>query len=130
MPYTRFNYNSFCVDALEKALRLYGVPEIFNTDQGSQFTNEKFVSTVKENKVRISMDGKGSFRDNIFVERLWRSVKYECVCITEFKEVKELRMGLKKWFGWYNTERPHQALEHKTPNTLYQERQEALHYAV
>lgn len=120
----------FCVDALEKALRLYGVPNIFNTDQGSQFTSEKFVSTLKENKVRISMDGRGSFRDNIFIERLWRSVKYECVYITEFKEVKELRRRLKKWFGWYNTERPHQALEYKTPNTLYHERREALHYAV
>ena len=99
----------FCVAALEKALQQYGSPETFNTDQGSQFTSDHFISTLKEHNIKISMDGRGRFRDNIFIfiERLWRSVKYECVYITECKEVKELRSALGKWFAWYNGDRQH-----------------------
>jgi putative transposase len=117
---------NFCVAALEKALYLYGAPEIFNTDQGSQFTSEKFTSVLKEHGVKISMDGKGRFKDNIFIERLWRSVKYECVYIKEFKEVTELRESLKRWFLWYNGARLHQALGYRTPDKVYWEGLEGL----
>lgn len=119
----------FCVAALEKALSLYGSPEIFNTDQGGQFTSERFISVLKAHKVKISMDGKGRFRDNIFIERLWRSVKYECLYITEYREVRELRAKLKEWFGWYNTQRLHQALGYRRPDEVYLEGLEGLHDA-
>jgi len=118
-----------CTAALERVLAMYGPPEIFNTDQGSQFTSERFTSILKAHKVKISMDGKGRFRDNIFIERLWRSVKYECLYITEYKEVRELKAKLKKWFNWYNTQRPHQALGDRKPEEVHLEGLEALHEA-
>jgi len=120
---------NFCVAALEKALHFHGAPEIFNTDQGSQFTSEKFTSVLKEHGVKISMDGKGRFKDNIFIERLWRSVKYECVYIKEYKEVGELRESLRRWFLWYNGERHHQALGYRTPDEVYREGVEGLPHA-
>lgn len=109
----------FCVDALEEALERYGKPDIFNTDQGSQFTSEAFTEALNKHDVRISMDGKGCYRDNIFVERLWRSVKYECVYLKAFDDATHLKQELTIWFEWYNTERPHQGLNGSTPNQVY-----------
>ena len=109
----------FCVDALEEALNRYGSPEIFNTDQGSQFTSDAFTGVLKEHGVKISMDGKGCYRDNIFVERLWRSVKYECVYLKAFNDAAELKQDLKSYFQLYNSERPHQGLDNKTPDRVY-----------
>ena len=109
----------FCVDALEEALERYGKPHIFNTDQGSQFTSEAFTEALNKHDVRISMDGKGCYRDNIFVERLWRSVKYECVYLKAFDDATHLKQELTIWFEWYNTERPHQSLNDSTPNQVY-----------
>ena len=100
----------FCIDALEEALACYGKPEIFNTDQGCQFTSQSFTEVLEAHDVRISMDGKGCYQDNIFVERLWRSVKYECVYLKAFESGAHLRRDLKRYFAWYNTERPHEAL--------------------
>jgi len=112
---------SFCVSSLETALRRYGSPEIFNTDQGSQYTGKAFTETLKEHGVRISMDGKGRAMDNIMVERLWRSVKYEEVYTKEYPGVTELIQGLKEYFYFYNNERPHQSLGYKTPFEVYSE---------
>lgn len=97
----------FCVSALEEAISRHGRPEIFNTDQGSQFTDEKFTNVLKDNGIQISMDGKGRWMDNVFIERLWRSVKYEYVYIQEFKDGRALKDGLRNWFTCYNQERPH-----------------------
>jgi len=105
----------FCVSVLERALRLYPKPEIFNTDQGAQFTGKAFTDVLKENEVAISMDGKGRALDNIFVERLWRSVKYEEIYLNEYRDVAHLKRSLKKYFHFYNTERPHQSLDYLTP---------------
>ena len=110
----------FCVEALREALARYGRPEIFNTDQGSQFTSEVFTGALKDAGVRISMDGRGRFLDNIFIERLWRSVKYECIYINAFAGGHDLKRGLKQWFDWYNRRRPHQALDYRTPDETYQ----------
>jgi len=112
---------SFCVSCLETALRHYGSPGIFNTDQGSQYTGRAFTGTLKEHGVRISMDGKGRAMDNIMVERLWRSVKYEEVYTKEYASVTELVQGLKVYFTFYNNERPHQSLGNKTPFEVYSE---------
>lgn len=109
----------FCVSALERALRLYPKPEIFNSDQGSQFTGEDFTGVLKDHGVKISMDGKGRCMDNIFIERLWRSVKYEDIYIKEYESVEDLRKGLKRYFQHYNTNRPHQTFEGKTPSEMY-----------
>lgn len=109
----------FCVDALEEALERYGKPDIFNTDQGSQFTSEAFTEALNKHDVRISMDGKGCYRDNIFVERLWRSVKYECVYLKAFDDATHLKQELTIWFEWYNTERHHQGPNGSTPNQVY-----------
>lgn len=108
----------FCVEALEEAL-LTGKPEIFNTDQGSQFTSEAFTSVLLEHKIKISMDGKGRCIDNIFVERLWRSLKYEEVYLQSYDSVLHARLSIGKWFRFYNTERPHQALGYCTPHEIY-----------
>ncbi len=113
--------SSFCVSALESAFRRYGRPEIFNTDQGSQYTSNDFTSTVLDNDVLISMDGKGRFIDNIFVERLWRTVKYEEVYLKEYTCVEELIKSLKVYFDFYNNERPHAGLESRTPAEVYWE---------
>jgi putative transposase len=112
---------SFCVSALERALRLYPAPEIFNTDQGSQFTGKAFTGVLKKHDIRISMDGKGRCMDNIFIERLWRSVKYEEVYLNDYATTEELRKGLRTYFYFYNTERPHQTFHGATPLEVYKE---------
>jgi putative transposase len=109
----------FCVAALEEALGRYGAPEIFNTDQGSQFTSPRFVDVLKDAGVRVSMDGRGRWMDNVFIERLWRSLKYECVYIHAFETGSELRTGLTRWISYYNTNRPHSALAGATPDEAY-----------
>jgi len=111
---------SFCVDALEEAIYCYGVPEIFNTDQGCQYTSESFTDVLKAHGIRISMDGKGAWRDNVFVERLWRSVKYEEVYLNAYESVPEARQSLKKYFEFYNQNRKHQTLK-ATPDQVYYE---------
>jgi putative transposase len=109
----------FCVEALEEALARCGQPEIFNTDQGSQFTSDEFTGTLINADVRISMDGKGRFMDNIFCERLWRSLKYECVYLHAFATGGEARLGIGHWIDGYNARRPHQALGYRTPDEVY-----------
>ena len=109
----------FCSEALQAAIDRYGVPEICNTDQG-QFTSAAFTACLKNHGIRISMDGKGCYRDNIFVERLWRSVQYECLYIRAFENGKALQQELKRYFDWYNHERPHQGLNDQTPDEVYQ----------
>ena len=109
----------FCVSALERALRLYPKPEIFNSDQGSHFTSDAFTRVLKQHDINISMDGKGRCMDNIFVERLWRSVKYEDVYIKEYESIDALRKGLKAYFHYYNTVRPHQSFEGAVPEEKY-----------
>lgn len=108
----------FCVEALEEALE-YGTPEIFNTDQGSQFTSDEFIRALKKNGIQISMDGRGRAADNIFVERLWRSVKYENVYLKGYETIPDAEDGLKEYFNFYNTERHHQSLGYKTPWLVY-----------
>lgn len=109
----------FCVSALERAIRLYGRPDIFNSDQGSQFTSNAFTDVLKQHQIKISMDGKGRWMDNVFIERLWRSVKYEDVYLKEYASVEELRRGLAQYFQYYNYERTHQSLNNLTPSELY-----------
>lgn len=109
----------FCVDALEEALRHHGPPEIFNSDQGAQFTAENFTSVLKGRGVKISMDGKGRCLDNVFVERVWRSLKYEEVYLNDYAGVREARAGIGKWFDFYGHKRPHQALSGATPTEVY-----------
>jgi putative transposase len=109
----------FCLDAVETAIRGYGVPEILNTDQGSQFTATTFVDLVQQHGIQISMDGKGSWRDNVFVERLWKSVKYEEVYLHAYESVTEARQGLLRYFSFYNQQRPHRALDGRTPDMVY-----------
>ena len=111
---------SFCVECLEAAIQDYGVPEIFNTDQGSQFTSESFTGVLKRNGIQISMDGRGRALDNIFVERLWRNVKYEDVYLTKYEHMQDLLLGLTRYFLFYNGERLHQSLGYITPNIVYQ----------
>jgi len=113
--------SSFCVSALQRALRLYPAPEIFNSDQGSQFTSEAFTDVLKQHDVKISMDGKGRCMDNIFVERLWRSVKYEETYLKDYETVDELRKSLAKYFHFYNQERPHQTFGEATPVEVYRQ---------
>lgn len=110
---------TFCVAALEEALAAHGPPEIFNSDQGSQFTSEDFTQVLKAHQVRISMDGKGRALDNIFVERLWRSVKYEEVYLKQYQSMQEARTGLAAYFRFYNHQRPHQALGNRTPADVH-----------
>jgi len=109
----------FCIEALEEALRRFGRPEIFNTDQGSQFTSPRFTGVLRDAGVRISMDGRGRWMDNVFIERLWRSLKYECVYLHAFETGSELRAGLTSWIGYYNARRPHSALAGQTPDEAY-----------
>ena len=110
---------SFCLEALEEAFAKYGQPEIFNTDQGSQFTSEDFTGALKARGVAISMDGKGAWRDNVFVERLWRSIKYEEVYLHAYDSVKDAKTGLARYINFYNTARPHSSLDRKTPDEFY-----------
>jgi putative transposase len=109
----------FCLDAVDEALVRYGRPEIFNTDQGSQFTSTAFTGLLSENAIRISMDGRGSWRDNVFVERLWRSVKYEEVYLRAYDSVTEARSSLASYLGFYNRKRPHSSLDGRTPDHVY-----------
>lgn len=113
--------SGFCVEALQEAIERYGKPEIFNTDQGSQFTSQAFTGLLQEHGIRISMDGRGRFHDNIFIERLWWTVKYQYLYLRTFDSGTELREGLRKWFGFYNGERPHQSLNDLTPDEVYYE---------
>lgn len=109
---------SFCIEALEEAMQTYGTPEIFNTDQGSQFTSDDFTGILKSHGIKISMDGKGRWIDNVFVERLWRSVKYQDIYLKEYRSIGELRIGLRQWFGRYDRRR-HQGIDNRTPNEVY-----------
>src|SRR5512133_2296159 len=111
----------FCVEALEEALSRNGRPEIFNTDQGSQFTSDDFIGTLKRQGITISMDGKGRCMDNIFVERLWRSLKYEEVYLNAYATVAEAKSGIGAWLDFYNEERQHQSLGYRPPRQIYQE---------
>ncbi len=109
----------FCIDILEEAVMKYGKPEIFNSDQGSQFTSNDFTGKLEEYKIQISMDGKGRAIDNIYIERLWRSLKYEDIYIKEYETVPECITGVNKYFKFYNSERFHQSLDYKTPDEIY-----------
>jgi putative transposase len=109
----------FCTEALEEALSRFGRPEIFNTGQGSQFTSPRFTGVLAGAGVRISMDGRGRWMDNVFIERLWRSLKYECVYLHAFETGAELRDGLSRWIGYYNAARPHSSLAGRTPDEAY-----------
>ena len=109
----------FCVEAVEEALKRFGKPQIFNTDQGSQFTGSQFVSLLTSHGIRISMDGKGCWRDNVFVERLWRSVKYEEVYLHAYQSVSEAQTGIARYFAFYNARRSHTALDRQTPDHVY-----------
>jgi putative transposase len=112
--------SGFCVEALQEALDRYGSPEIFNTDQGVQFTSTAFTSMLAASGVRISMDGKGRYLDNIFIERLWRSLKYEDIYIKIYASVQDARRGIGGWLSFYNDERLHQALGYRTPREVFQ----------
>jgi putative transposase len=109
----------FCIEALDEALARHDRPDIFNTDQGSQFTSASFTGVLLKAGIAISMDGKGSWRDNVFVERLWRSVKYEEVYLKAYDTVSEARVSIGCYFGFYNTRRPHSSLERQTPDQAY-----------
>jgi putative transposase len=109
----------FCLEALEEALARFGRPGIFNTDQGGQFTSPRFTGVLQQAGVRVSMDGRGRWMDNVFIERLWRSLKYECVYLHAFETGSELRAGLSNWIGYYNAGRPHSALAGRTPDEAY-----------
>ena len=111
--------NANCAEALEEALNRYGQPEIFNTDQGSQFISDEFTTILKERGIKISMDGKGAWRDNVFVERLWRTVKYENVYLHGYETMGDVRIGLTDYFEFYNSRRPHDGLKRKTPDQAY-----------
>jgi putative transposase len=111
--------SSFCVDALEDAIRGFGLPEIFNTDQGSQFTSDVFTGVLNDHGVKISMDGKGRALDNVFVERLWRSLKYENVYIKGYESLKDANAGISAYMTFFNEKRIHQSLDYKTPDYVY-----------
>ena len=109
----------FCLEALNEALQCYGKPEIFNTDQGAQFTSMDFTDILKQHDIAISMDGKGRWMDNIFIERLWRSLKYEEVYLKAYQGVAEARQGIQSWLQFYNSERRHQGLRRQTPDSVF-----------
>jgi putative transposase len=111
--------SSFCIEALKDAIQRYGTPEIFNTDQGAQFTSEAFTSVLQDNSIKISMDGRGRAQDNIFIERLWWTLKYHYIYLNSFDAGTELRTGLLQWFAFYNHERFHQSLDNQTPDEVY-----------
>jgi putative transposase len=110
---------SFCLEAVEEALSRNEKPEIFNTDQGSQFTSEAFTERLRKNEIQISMDGKGCWRDNVLVERIWRTIKYEEVYLRAYESVQEARTSLGKYIEFYNQTRPHSSLKGKTPNQVH-----------
>ena len=109
----------FCVVALEEAIGRYGKPDIFNTDQGSQFTSLEFTGILKDNQIAIFMDGKGRWMDNVFIERLWWSLKYEYIYLNDFNGGMELKTGVGSWIDFYNFERGHSSLDDRTPNEVY-----------
>jgi putative transposase len=109
----------FCLEAVEEALAKYAKPEIFNTDQGSQFTSAEFTALLRDNTIAISMDGKGAWRDNVFVERIWRSVKYEEVYLRAYNSVAEARASIGRYLDFYNSKRPHSRLDARTPDRTY-----------
>ncbi len=109
----------FCVEALEEALRKYGAPEIFNSDQGAQFTCKAFTERLKQAGVTISMDGRGRWRDNVIIERLWRTVKHECLYLNELKNGQALKLILKRWFKFYNESRPHAGIGNRKPMDVF-----------
>ena len=110
---------SFCVEALNEAIDKYGKPEIMNTDQGSQFTGSAWITTLTDAKIKISMDGRGRYLDNIFIERLWRSLKQEAIYLHELHDGFKAKRVIDSWMEFYNDERPHTALEKRTPNKAY-----------
>jgi putative transposase len=110
---------SFCIEALEEALQKYGIPDIFNTDQGSQFTSLEFTNVLKNHGIQISMDGQGRWRDNVFIERLWKTVKYQEVYLKAYESISHAKKELTKFFARYNTWRPHQGLKDRTPDEVY-----------
>jgi putative transposase len=109
----------FCVDCLEDALRIHGKPEVFNSDQGAQFTSPDFTGVLKREGITISMDGKGRATDNIFIERVWRSLKYEDVYLHAYRTLADAALGIGKWIRFYNTRRGHQALDYRTPMEVF-----------
>jgi putative transposase len=109
----------FCIEAVEEAIRRFGTPEIFNTDQGSQFTSAGFTDLLKQHGINISMDGRGRCQDNIFIERLWWTLKYHYVYLRSFENGAKLREGLRGWFSFYNRQRFHQSLDNLTPDEVY-----------
>jgi putative transposase len=110
---------SFCMEALQEAFSKYGQPEIFNSDQGSQFTSEEFTEALNERGVAISMDGKGAWRDNIFVERFWRSIKYEEIYLHACDSVSQAKAGISRYIDFYNAQRPHSSLDKQTPGEFH-----------
>ena len=119
----------FCLDAVDDAIARYGRPVIMNTDQGSQFTSHAFTGFLKAHGIRLSMDGRGAWRDNIFVERLWRSVKYEEVYLHAYESVSAARTGIDRYFQFYNSRRPHSSLAERTPDQVYFQQRPQLHAA-
>jgi putative transposase len=109
----------FCLDALDEALMKYGKAEIFNTDQGSQYTSLDFTNKLTVNNIKISMDGKGRWIDNVYIERVWRSLKYECIYLQEFDNVRQLKSSIDDWVNFYNYIRPHSVFDGKTPGEVY-----------
>lgn len=109
----------FCIEAVAEALARYGAPKIFNTDQGSQFTSAEIIKVLAAREIKISMDGKGAWRDNVFVERLWRTTKYEGVYLRAYASVSEARASIGRYLGFYNSRRPHSSLDGKTPDQAY-----------
>jgi putative transposase len=107
---------AFCIEAVEEAIARYGCPEILNSDQGSQFTSNAFTQNLKDRNIEISMDGRGAWKDYVFVERLWRSMKYEDIYLRAYASVPEARAGIGRYFDFYNTRRPHSSLDRQTPD--------------
>jgi putative transposase len=109
----------FCIEALEEALKKYGKPDVFNSDQGSQFTSEKFTKKLNENKIKISMDGKGRWADNVIIERFFRTLKYENIFLKRYENMLELKKGVKEFISFYNNDRLHSSLNYETPDSVY-----------
>lgn len=109
----------FCVQALKEAMFLYGVPDIFNTDQGSQYTSLSFINVLKEHEIKISVDGKGRWMDNVFIERLWPSLKYECVYLNNFENTRQAKLLIGNWINHYNRDRPHSTFDGQAPHEVY-----------
>jgi putative transposase len=119
----------FCIEALKEALAKHGTPEIFNSDQGSPFTSGAWIGVLTDAKIKISMDGKGAWRENRMIERLWRSLKYECVCLNAFETGSEMRAGIGKWLTYYNSEHPHSTHGILAPDEAYESKTEPMNLA-